>query len=242
MNREGDIYAAMLDCYKALSLDKDHLKSHFRLSKCLNDLKWHEEALECINSFCKRFPDYANTQACENLIKDINKSVKTLKEQESKKLIASKSRKESISSSSSSKSKKTKISDSNSASNQSANQNIDDFLVTTNENIEANDDNDYDDEEDEDEQEVDVNSLNDENERFDELSQDGNRFDDNNNKMETEAAHSSKATCTNIRFLEKLLKRNILQKDKNRTMYDRAKMNAIDLKMRYCGHCNVDTG
>jgi len=76
-NWDGDVYQGMQDCYTALSLDKTNLKSHFRLSKCLNDLKWSKEAKECIDLFCKRFPDYANSQACENLVKEIEKALET---------------------------------------------------------------------------------------------------------------------------------------------------------------------
>lgn len=70
--RDGDVYAAMRDCYEALTLDRNHLKSHFRLAKCLNDLKWHSDARDCIQIFCSHFPDYAKTPACENLVKEIN--------------------------------------------------------------------------------------------------------------------------------------------------------------------------
>ena len=56
-----------------------HLKSHFRLAKCLFDLKWYKEAKECIDIFARRFPDYAKSHACENLIKEINNELKKLK-------------------------------------------------------------------------------------------------------------------------------------------------------------------
>lgn len=61
----------MLDCYKALSIDKMHLKSHFRLVKCLTELKQMSEARECMDLFVKRFPDYANSNACDILANEI---------------------------------------------------------------------------------------------------------------------------------------------------------------------------
>jgi hypothetical protein len=73
------VYSAMRDCYMALYLDKSHLKSHFRLAKCLNDLKWYQEAKDCISVFCKKFPDYAKTQPCENLVKDIDQALSNQK-------------------------------------------------------------------------------------------------------------------------------------------------------------------
>jgi hypothetical protein len=76
-------------------LDQNHLKSHFRLAKCLNELKWHREAKECIDIFVRRFPDYASSQACENLIKDINNELKKLKESDKKKNGSSKNTKRS---------------------------------------------------------------------------------------------------------------------------------------------------
>ena len=75
---------AMLDCYKALSLDKFHLKSHFRLARCLKDLKWYEEADECLALFCKYYPDYANSQACETLVKEVEDALAGPKTKEKK--------------------------------------------------------------------------------------------------------------------------------------------------------------
>lgn len=73
---DGDIYEAMRDCYMALHLDKFHMKSHFRLAKCLKDLKWIDEAKECIDIFVKRYPDYASSDTCKNLVNEIASEIK----------------------------------------------------------------------------------------------------------------------------------------------------------------------
>lgn len=65
----------MRDCYQALQIDNKHLKSHFRLAKCLNDLGWYIDARNCLMIFSERFPDYARTSACENLQRDINENI-----------------------------------------------------------------------------------------------------------------------------------------------------------------------
>lgn len=70
------MYAAMRDCYCALSIDKEHMKSHFRLARCLYELKWYKEAQECLNQFRKLYPDYSNTNACETLVDEIEKAIR----------------------------------------------------------------------------------------------------------------------------------------------------------------------
>lgn len=70
-HRDGDMYAALRDCHNALRLDLNHLKAHFRLAKCLNELSWTSEAFECLKHFKSKFPDYATSRACEQLDKDI---------------------------------------------------------------------------------------------------------------------------------------------------------------------------
>ena len=73
--RDGDMYAALRDCHNALRLDLNHLKAHFRLAKCLNELCWPKEAYECLNHFKTKFPDYATSRACEQLDKDIRAAI-----------------------------------------------------------------------------------------------------------------------------------------------------------------------
>ncbi len=73
------MYEAMRCCYQALYFDKDHLKSHFRLARCLHELNWHNEASECLHMFCERYPDYATSSTCESLVSDIEKTLIKLK-------------------------------------------------------------------------------------------------------------------------------------------------------------------
>lgn len=56
-------------------MDDSHLKAHFRLAKCLFELSWVDEALDCLTLFKSKFPDYATSQTCEALEKDIRAAV-----------------------------------------------------------------------------------------------------------------------------------------------------------------------
>lgn len=69
--RDGDHYDALRDCLKALTLNPGHLKAHFRLARCLFELKYVAEALECLNDFKGKFPEQAHSSACDALDKDI---------------------------------------------------------------------------------------------------------------------------------------------------------------------------
>lgn len=69
--RDGDHYDALRDCLKALSLNPAHLKAHFRLARCLFELKYVAEALECLDDFKGKFPEQAHSSACDALDKDI---------------------------------------------------------------------------------------------------------------------------------------------------------------------------
>jgi WD and tetratricopeptide repeat-containing protein 1 len=72
---DGDMYAAVRDCYSALNLDQDHMKSHFRLSKCLHELKWDEEAKECLIKFIYLYKDQSDSNACDSLVNEIDKAL-----------------------------------------------------------------------------------------------------------------------------------------------------------------------
>lgn len=73
--RDGDLYAALRDCHSAIRLDRDHLKAHFRLAKCLFELSWTKEAADCLSFFKSKFPDYATSNACESLDRDIKAAI-----------------------------------------------------------------------------------------------------------------------------------------------------------------------
>uniref|UniRef100_A0A4W3JQ19 WD and tetratricopeptide repeats 1 n=1 Tax=Callorhinchus milii TaxID=7868 RepID=A0A4W3JQ19_CALMI len=68
---DGDHYDALRDCLKAISLNPLHLKAHFRLARCLFELKYVTEALECLEDFKGRFPEQAQSSACDALERDI---------------------------------------------------------------------------------------------------------------------------------------------------------------------------
>ncbi|XP_053183465.1 WD and tetratricopeptide repeats protein 1 isoform X1 [Scomber japonicus] len=68
---DGDHYDALRDCLKALTLNPGHLKAHFRLARCLFELKYVSEALECLDDFKGKFPEQAHSSACDALDKDI---------------------------------------------------------------------------------------------------------------------------------------------------------------------------
>ncbi|XP_070569069.1 WD and tetratricopeptide repeats protein 1-like [Ptychodera flava] len=68
---DGDLYAGLRDCHIALSIDPSHCKAHFRLAKCLFELTWTKEALDCLHQFKEKFPDYAKNHTFEQLDRDI---------------------------------------------------------------------------------------------------------------------------------------------------------------------------
>lgn len=72
---DGDLYAALRDCYEALSLDPYYMKAHFRLARCLHELAWSQEAYDCLLLFKHRFPDYAKSYTFETLERDIKAAI-----------------------------------------------------------------------------------------------------------------------------------------------------------------------
>ncbi|XP_024123969.1 WD and tetratricopeptide repeats protein 1 isoform X1 [Oryzias melastigma] len=77
---DGDHYDALRDCIRALTLNPDHLKAHFRLARCLFELKYVAEALECLDDFKGKFPEQAHSSACDSLDKDIRAALYTKSE------------------------------------------------------------------------------------------------------------------------------------------------------------------
>ncbi|XP_073999119.1 WD and tetratricopeptide repeats protein 1-like isoform X2 [Rhodnius prolixus] len=63
----GDAYAALRDCITALCYDSNNAKAYFRMSKCLFDLGWDEEAMLILSSFKTNFPSYTQAFACRVL-------------------------------------------------------------------------------------------------------------------------------------------------------------------------------
>nr|KAG5706868.1 hypothetical protein BaRGS_004203 [Batillaria attramentaria] len=68
---DGDLYSALRDCHEALSMEPNHMKAHFRMARCLHELGWVQEAYDCLSIFKAKFPEHANSQACQALDRDI---------------------------------------------------------------------------------------------------------------------------------------------------------------------------
>lgn len=81
---DGDFYAAMRDCYHALRLDPSHVKAHLRLARCLTDMKWTEEARQCLQVFGDKFPDHISSQAFRTIEKALKEAEKEVKEERNK--------------------------------------------------------------------------------------------------------------------------------------------------------------
>ena len=79
MKREwaGDLYDALRDCYKALSIDSEYVKAHYRLVRCLYELEWHKEAYDCLESFTTNFTKLTKSDKdlCDSLFRDIQRAL-----------------------------------------------------------------------------------------------------------------------------------------------------------------------
>ncbi|XP_054163178.1 WD and tetratricopeptide repeats protein 1-like [Oppia nitens] len=77
MNRkwDGDIYAALRDCYTALQLDGNYYKANYRLCKCLLALEWFREANDCYDTYKQKFAEQADTDASQKLYREIQQAV-----------------------------------------------------------------------------------------------------------------------------------------------------------------------
>ncbi|KAJ8672903.1 hypothetical protein QAD02_004164 [Eretmocerus hayati] len=84
-NWSGDVYAALRDCRVALTLDPQHVKAHYRLAKCLFELKKVNEARIVMENFRKKFPKYSNNTVCESLRNDIEDAIALEEERPSSK-------------------------------------------------------------------------------------------------------------------------------------------------------------
>ncbi|XP_012887713.1 PREDICTED: WD and tetratricopeptide repeats protein 1 [Dipodomys ordii] len=82
---DGDHYDALRDCLKAISLNPCHLKAHFRLARCLFELKYVAEAMECLDDFKGKFPEQAHSSACDALGRDITAALFSKNDGEDKK-------------------------------------------------------------------------------------------------------------------------------------------------------------
>ena len=74
---DGDVYAALRDCYSALSINPSYAKASYRLTKCLYELRWLKEAKLCLKAFKSKHPTYAEQPICTDLERDIKSAIKS---------------------------------------------------------------------------------------------------------------------------------------------------------------------
>lgn len=103
---DGDMYAALRDCHLSLQLEQGYVKAHLRLARCLYELRWTREALDCLQAFKLKFPDHALGQACQALDRDIKAAIFSKTENDSEEGSRSESQSSSGSNNSSPKQRK----------------------------------------------------------------------------------------------------------------------------------------
>ena len=89
-DRYGDVYAALRDCERSLTLDSNSSKAAYRQARCLFELEWFPEAEACLKRFTTRFPDECNTKLVKCLERDIKAALFSQTEGECEESILSK--------------------------------------------------------------------------------------------------------------------------------------------------------
>ncbi|KAF2361560.1 WD40 repeat [Trinorchestia longiramus] len=70
-NWEGDVYAALRDCFRALALEPQHPKVYQRMAKCLQKLGRFEEAKLCMDDFGRCHSEASQSPTCKRLYTEI---------------------------------------------------------------------------------------------------------------------------------------------------------------------------
>ena len=78
---DGDIYAALRDCYYVLNQDPTDVKAHLRLCRCLLEMKRPEEAQKCIEVFKVCCPDQVKSPDCQKVEQEITQALEKLSEE-----------------------------------------------------------------------------------------------------------------------------------------------------------------
>ena len=68
---DGDIYAALRDCYHVLTVEPSDVKAHLRLCRCLLEMKSPHQAQKCLDLFKNCCPDQAQSSDCQVVEKEI---------------------------------------------------------------------------------------------------------------------------------------------------------------------------
>lgn len=73
----GDCYEALRDCHKALHLDSNYIKAHFRLARALFEINQLAMSNDCLQELKRRFPSHETDQSVKMLEHDINQALTT---------------------------------------------------------------------------------------------------------------------------------------------------------------------